>query len=931
MGADVTAPKHLRRSSLLRNIGGFWKRNQDQRDVEPFPQPAVDVQSATDVFARTRRSSLPEAYSRGRAVASLPRPLTDRRQESEQREKLLEVPPSPTDRRTLSVDRRRGNSATACRRTLSPPNHAPLQFSSAPDISGPEQVNPTNGEDGQTGESDRPHQRRNAPELPPLTIPSFDDFGVDYFYDDEDDEPDTALQDEYDQRWILNLSMHFRDKSNREKFFVTYAEKPSKWRRLTVSLDYRDAPEGSLEAELSALHYQRDKSFQIYQSIRESLADIQFFPTVTNLKLETNREDGQLHVHVREDANEIVQFPSTDLFSHIRVRKHRESDLEFVSHLSGFVYKVRANGKTVIKKEIPGPDNIDEFLYEVNALDALLGSPRVVDLEGLVTDESGSVVKGLLISFASQGALVDMLYDFRGSLELPWYRREKWAKQIVQGLSDIHEAGFVQGDFTLSNIVIDENDNAVIIDINRRGCPVGWEPPELGRLIDSGQRIGMCIGVKTDGFQLGMVLWALAEINDEPEREPAPLRSVSDSIPSYFRDLVASSLSERPQRRPSAKKLLQKFPACAGRAPSISNRSVDFADDAIKLSDHSVSTHRSDKEYIDPDMAVTLDDVNARSRRRERDQRSGGREVPPFTTEQVTYFDPSTHHPDSVPASTSYRFESSGSWVVGRRGRSPFSCRRRRSSPFARSASTNSSATSLSRSPPSRSRRRCGSEMSDVERGYEVEGRGRAIYGPTVHDIGTQCDSELAALQAKENGLVPQPLEHKRVTAIMDEVVAREAPLLHTDSGFDEEMVREIEIKPEAVSRLEKEASQTASVPLDACNDLPTSSPPDHDHRLFPPCVIQDAINAGPLPKSAVEQISTETSPHLIAAMTEQTSPATLSLAAKPASDADPELAPTPASLPYKHTDLDETTSKHNSNVTIQPIELDTAAAHKRI
>lgn len=46
-------------------------------------------------------------------------------------------------------------------------------------------------------------------------------------------------------------------------------------------------------------------------------------------------------------------------------------------------------------------------------------------------------------------------------------------------------AGFVQGDFTLSNIVIDSNDDAKIIDINRRGCPVGWEVCLLDCACDS--------------------------------------------------------------------------------------------------------------------------------------------------------------------------------------------------------------------------------------------------------------------------------------------------------------------------------------------------------------------------------------------------------------------------------------------------------------
>ncbi len=148
----------------------------------------------------------------------------------------------------------------------------------------------------------------------------------------------------------------------------------------------------------------------------------------------------------------------------------------FDSHMSGFVYKVRVDQRVLIKKEIPGPDTVDEFLYEVNALNRLRASHNVIQFYGVIVDDNDEKVKGLLISFADKGALIDIIYDSDHSL--PWSTREKWARQIVEGLSEIHEAGFVQGDFTLSNIVIDDQDNAKIIDINRRGCPVGWEPPE---------------------------------------------------------------------------------------------------------------------------------------------------------------------------------------------------------------------------------------------------------------------------------------------------------------------------------------------------------------------------------------------------------------------------------------------------------------------
>ena len=188
-------------------------------------------------------------------------------------------------------------------------------------------------------------------------------------------------------------------------------------------------------------------------------------------------------------------------------------------------------------------------------------------MKGLVIDNDGKLIKGLLLGYAEQGALVDIIYDSKeGHIPpVPWAGRERWAKQIIHGLSNLHEAGFVQGDFTLSNIVIDEKDEAQIIDINRRGCPVGWESPEMVPLVESGQRLSMYIGVKSDLYQLGMVLWALAMQKDEPERESRPLslQDAGNEIPQYYKHLTEICLSDKPKQRFAARDLLAMFSAPA--------------------------------------------------------------------------------------------------------------------------------------------------------------------------------------------------------------------------------------------------------------------------------------------------------------------------------------------------------------------------------
>lgn len=267
-----------------------------------------------------------------KVVPGLPRAQTFKRQQSEQRDHLQPVQPTPAERRAASVDRRMHatNSASASQVGLGVGTAALLPRSSAPNfhhhhhfgrsshISHADSSVPSlpaipqedaTGNRGLNGheleqELDRIHNDQNRL----LRAPGLSHaHGSDVAVSDCDAHSITSSQyhnmihDELEKIWILNLSMHFRDKSKREKFFVTYRQNESLWRRVTISLDYRDAQEGSLEEELVDIKFQRDKSSRIYEAIRDSLGDIQFYPTVTNLKLQTT--DGRLHVHVVEDVN----------------------------------------------------------------------------------------------------------------------------------------------------------------------------------------------------------------------------------------------------------------------------------------------------------------------------------------------------------------------------------------------------------------------------------------------------------------------------------------------------------------------------------------------------------------------------------------------------------------------------------------------------
>ncbi|RJE20300.1 Protein kinase domain-containing protein [Aspergillus sclerotialis] len=563
--ADPEKTPPSTKQSMWHRLGLRKWLGRDDRDSTRSPPGDTDQNNHDDNNNHPRpHTNLTRRLSR-RVGVGLPRAPTFKRQNSERRDRLAPFEPEP---RAASADRRRTLSV---QRTRSPQPDVGHRLS-APEVQWYEDPVDTTVEE--------PPEANDDSEIRSEWNPYPDDTDV------PEKIPEDVIEQELEKRWILNLSMHFRDRSQREKFFVTYAETPNRWRRVTISCDYRGAPPDSLEWDLKELRYQRDKCARIYESLRDSLPEIQFYDTVTNLKLETR--DGRLHVHVTEDVNEIIPYPPISCVGHLyNARLIPENELHFDAHLSGFVYNVRLDDKIFIKKEIPGPDTVDEFLYEINALHALNGSRYVIQVEGIVVDDRREVVKGLLISYAEQGALVDILYEQSG--KIPWERREQWAEQIIHGLCEIHESGYVQGDFTLSNIVVDADNNAKIIDINRRGCPVGWEPPEIAAKIESNQRISMYIGVKTDLFQLGMTLWALAMQNDEPERQDRPLFLGEDvDVPDYYRKLVAICMSSTPRHRLSAKELLGFFPkrvAANHYLPSIPYET----DDSLKLRGHPLS------------------------------------------------------------------------------------------------------------------------------------------------------------------------------------------------------------------------------------------------------------------------------------------------------------------------------------------------------
>ncbi|KAG6010079.1 hypothetical protein E4U21_000112, partial [Claviceps maximensis] len=271
------------------------KLNSHESSEEPPSGGGLPSKNTIDSF--------PEHPTR-RVITGLPRSQTFTRKLSEQRMHLEPVQTTTNERRAASMDQKYAKMSNVLAKTDA--ESASEAVSGNFSLFSDERC--SNSSPNSLRERGDDHSSNTS--LNPATFDSTSQYGDTSQKDASstlDTESMTAAQydamiaDELERKWILNLSMHYRDRSRREKFFVTYRKHDHVWKRVTISLDYRDPPPDSLEKELAKMKYQREKSAKIYEAIRESLSEIAFYDTVTNLKLQTT--NGRLHVHVVEDGN----------------------------------------------------------------------------------------------------------------------------------------------------------------------------------------------------------------------------------------------------------------------------------------------------------------------------------------------------------------------------------------------------------------------------------------------------------------------------------------------------------------------------------------------------------------------------------------------------------------------------------------------------
>lgn len=302
------------------------------------------------------------------------------------------------------------------------------------------------------------------------------------------------------------------------------------------------------------------------------------FPSATRITLRTRAEGEEASYTFSEETEEVVAYPPipSSLASVPAVQigaLAKLSPARFGTHVD----RVSLQGREYAFKQCTR--DVEDMLQEVDFL-AQRPSPRVIQMSAIVVD-STQRLRGFLAPFMPYGSLEELFTNLSqpntqqmqalGSVAYPqhpyWMMKLKWARQIAQGIVDLHDSPLgpiALGNFNPRNVLIDNNGDALIIGLSGTASgtryTVRWAAPER-------MRSSYSVGPSMDVANMGMVLWALAEedftgftklaptVNgiDETHR---PRRWRRQETPHWFRMAVDRCVQDEPTQRPTAAEVL---------------------------------------------------------------------------------------------------------------------------------------------------------------------------------------------------------------------------------------------------------------------------------------------------------------------------------------------------------------------------------------
>ncbi|BCS27253.1 uncharacterized protein APUU_60301S [Aspergillus puulaauensis] len=197
--------------------------------------------------------------------------------------------------------------------------------------------------------------------------------------------------------------------------------------------------------------------------------------------------DRSLNYRIREDPLRVVYPKAAD---YAFFRKINDEELTRDTEISDGVFRVYNNGTQYILKIVDCPfyksNGFTVSKRELDNLENFYGAPNIVKPRGVVVSTNPymtskdsnrePIMTGILLPTYPEGSLREILSENR----MAKYAWKKWPIQIGTALNCFHEANQTHMDIKPSNIAIDSEGDAEIIEISGiSGITREWCSPEI--------------------------------------------------------------------------------------------------------------------------------------------------------------------------------------------------------------------------------------------------------------------------------------------------------------------------------------------------------------------------------------------------------------------------------------------------------------------
>ncbi|KAI5464247.1 hypothetical protein BGZ63DRAFT_411989 [Mariannaea sp. PMI_226] len=195
------------------------------------------------------------------------------------------------------------------------------------------------------------------------------------------------------------------------------------------------------------------------------------YPSVLNFRLQTVDSKAVIFPISPDDA---ISLPETAPDPDFETEFHADSTTPQYSSRKIIIQRVFLSGNATVSKVQIG----SQIMLKCGGagIDSR-ANICVARLQGYVKHADSGAIIGLLRDFILSGVHGDTLRDVDVSV-VPNEMRRKWANQIRETVDKLHEVGVVWGDGKASNVIIDQLDNAWLIDF-AGGWSKGWVDEEL--------------------------------------------------------------------------------------------------------------------------------------------------------------------------------------------------------------------------------------------------------------------------------------------------------------------------------------------------------------------------------------------------------------------------------------------------------------------